>query len=249
MKAALGAVILVVALTACSDNGSDGDDTGGSGSTAGTSAGTGGATAGTGGSSGGSTSKGGSTSGGGSTSSGGSTSGGGSSGGTAGSSGGSASVVRGAVSLNILAPAGCSLTEQYQDFPKVASGHPVTATEKGAGIADGEMTEDFPADVLCEWLGFEIDAVIRLGPAGNQRLINIGSSLVVGESAQNGVVLNSVELPAQYGGDCMVTPIEVDMATRSVWSSFTCETFDTFDDTDHCAIGPSYLFFENCTAP
>ena len=132
MRVELGKVFMVRAITACSDNGSEGDDTGGAAGMAGTSAGTGGSAAGAGGS----TSKGGSTSGG--STSGGSTSGNGGSGGgtdggtagTSGSGGGSGTPVRGAFSLNILAPDGCSLTPQYQDFPEVDSGHPVTDTDK-----------------------------------------------------------------------------------------------------------------------
>src|SRR5688572_18524779 len=133
MRVQLGVVLMAALAGACGDPGSNGDDSGGAAGTAGTSAGAGGSTAGAGGSKGGS---------------GGATGGAGSAG-SSGTSGASGSAVRGAVSLNILAPDGCSLTAQYQDFPKVDSGHPVTATEKGQGIAVGEMTEGFPAEVLC----------------------------------------------------------------------------------------------------
>ena len=173
-----------------------------------------------------------------------------------GSSGGgsdSGEVVRGAVSLHILSPDGCSLEEQFQDFPQVQSGHPVTATDKGEGIAHGEMTEDFPATVLCNWFTPDVskgmDVVITLGPAGQRRAVNLGGKMIVGEPMEGGMVLNSADLPDQYGGTCTCTAIEIDEATRSVWGEVQCDEFNTFDDSDHCAVGPSYFFFENCTLP
>jgi len=243
MRVELSAAFLVIALTACSDSGSGGSDTGGSAGTGGTSAGNGGSTAGTGGSKGGSTPGGGG-------SNGGTT---GNSAGTAGSSGASGTAVRGALSLNILAPDGCSLTEHYQDFPKVDSGHPVTATEKGGGVADGEMIEGYSADVVCRWSGnaepYTLSAAFELRTATGARGISFGSTIAVGQPDDGSIVVESKDLPAPYHAPCTFTPIEVDGVTHSLWVSFTCDTFEPFDAADPCAVGPSYYYFENCTAP
>jgi hypothetical protein len=221
---------------ACSDDGANSPDS--TGGTAGSSTGASGGMQGTGGSTGGT----------------------GGSSGSSGSSGtgGSTTGVRGAVSLHILAPQGCSLPDQFQDFPELSSGHPVTDTAKVKGVENGSMTESGePVTVVCSWLGTappnRVSALIRIGAAGSDSSINIGAPVVQGETRSGSLLLSSRDLPGGYGSSasdpCMFTPIEVDTATRSVWARFTCGTFAAQDSTDVCAVGTSYFFFENCTPP
>jgi len=245
--------ILLPFLAGCSDDADDGANTGATagssaaGGTAGSTssggnAGTGGAggSAGTGAGTGGS----------------GGSAGSGAAGSGAGTAGDSGSAVRGAVSLNIVGGSGCSLSPQYQDFPALASGHPVTATSKAEAATHGEDTPDGqPAQVVCEWIGsaapYTISARITLGPAGpTDRSVFLGSPTVVGVPANDGIGINVPDLPAQYGSfsePCTVTPIEVDETTRSVWGEFSCPSIGPEEGDDSCEVGPSYFFFENCT--
>lgn len=158
------------------------------------------------------------------------------------------------MSIHVLAGTGCSLGDQFQDFPQLPSGHPVTGTQKIQGVETG--TDGQPTKVLCTWMGtqapFSIDAVITIGPAGAQRFVNLGSPQVQGQSAVGGLVLQAPDLPANYGttagNPCTYTPIAVDAATRSVWGEFSCNALSALDGSgDRCGVGPSYYFFENCT--
>ena len=117
---------------------------------------------------------------------------------------GSSSAARGAVSLSILSPDGCSLTEQFQDFPSVPSGHAVTATEKLMSVEDGTTTADgAPVEVICDWLGFEPPFTFRgritVGEFENERMVEVGSRMELGVPANGGVVVIDPELPSQYG--------------------------------------------------
>jgi len=177
---------------------------------------------------------------------------------TAGSStGGSDSgVVRGAFSINVQSGNGCALSAQTQDYPVVSSGHPVSATAKGQGIADQEVdATGIPALVNCTWFSdtapFMIDAGITLGPINQSREFTINSRLVSGSPSQGGMSFGSYELPSAdgYTSQCMFSIIQVDPATRSVWGSFTCETLTDFTNPTGCSVGPSYFFFDHCTKP
>jgi hypothetical protein len=171
---------------------------------------------------------------------------GGSSGGGA---AGSSPLARGAISLNLLAPAGCSLTPHYEEFPSTASGHAVTATEKGPGIQDGDASDGGPANVFCRRTGanppYKITASISTGFLDTARGINLTTGTTVGVATAGSAV---VQLPVDqnYMGECMFTPIEVDETAHSVWGGFSCDSFVPFEGQDPCAIGESYFFFENC---
>jgi hypothetical protein len=128
----------------------------------------------------------------------------------------------------------------------------VQSVENGGTTDAGE-----PVVVLCNLLGaqapYTLDAVFRIGPAGNQRFINLGGSVALGQTNPGGLVLTSPDLPSQYGSSpddpCMYSMIELDPTTGSVWGEFTCGILDDSDEMDICAVGPSYFFFENCTGP
>ena len=111
--------------------------------------------------------------------------------------------------------------------------------------------------VLCNLLGaqapFNLDVVFRIGPAGNQRFINLGGPVAPGQTQPGGLVISSPGLPSQYGSSpddpCMYSMIELDATSGSVWGRFTCGILDDSDEMDLCAVGPSYFFIENCTVP
>ncbi len=238
MRRAVFGLAVVSLVVACSGDGSsDGPSSGGS-SSSGASGGQSGGT-GAGGSGGDPSSGGGGPQGiGGST--GGNTTGGGE--------------LRGAASLHVLSPAGCSLAEHFEDFPELSSGRrPVTEAAKVQGVVDGGTTSaGEPASVVCTWRPANgvvlVDGVIRLGPAGSQRFVNLGGVMVSGETYESGIALSGPALPHQYDGrgSCSYTAFEVDDETRSVWGTLSCEELTSLDDTDTCALGPSYFFFENC---
>lgn len=173
-----------------------------------------------------------------------------------GTGGGTAARVRGAASFHVLTGTGCSLDEQYQDFPTLDAGHPVTATEKLQAVEDGSTTTaGEPIDVLCSWADTEpwdsFDAVIKIGPAGDQRFANIGAAIRPGEEVLGGIAFQNPEWARTYGSSpddpCRYTVIEADAITRSIWGSIECGIFGPNDGSDQCALGPSYFFFENCT--
>jgi hypothetical protein len=236
----IGAFLLTSCVAACG-NGDDDDDAtpmGGFGGTSGGSssggspsggkagAATGGAAAGTGGSAGST---------------------------TGGSGGNAAKAVRGAASVHIVAGPGCSLDEQHQDFPMLASGHPVTATDRTQAVTNGQVAPDgHPATVLCTWLGTSIDVVITLGPASDERDLFLRSPTAEGVKGSGSVGVTGPGFPEQYANrssPCSFTPIEVDEGSRSVWGEFACTSFATEDESDSCAVDTSYYFFENCTLP
>jgi hypothetical protein len=247
----IGAFLLTSCAAACGNGANDDDPMpmGGSGGASGGTSGSGGkAEAGSGGKaeagSGGKAEAG----------SGGKAGAGGSAGNTSGGSGGTtATAVRGAASVHIVAGAGCSLEEQYQDFPMLASGHPVTATDRTQAVTNGETAPDgHPATVLCSWLGTSIDVVITLGPAGDERDLFLRSPTAEGVMGTGSVGVTGPDFPEQYANrssPCSFTPIEVDEASRSVWGEFACTSFATEDESDSCAVDTSYYFFENCTLP
>lgn len=237
MRRAVFGLAVVSLVVACSGDGSsDGPSSGGS-SSSGASGGQSGGT-GAGGSGGDPSSGGGGPQGiGGST--GGNTTGGGE--------------LRGAASLHVLSPSDCSLPEHYQDFPELSSGRPVTETAKVQGVVDGGTTPGGePASVVCTWRPANgvvfVSAVLRIGPAGSDRFVSMGSVMVPGEAYESSITFAGPDLPDQYGGGgtCEYTAFEVDDETRSVWGTLSCEELTSLDDTDTCALGPSYFFFENC---
>lgn len=179
----------------------------------------------------------------------------------AGASAGGGSAVRGAFSVNIQTAGGCSLASQSQDFPVVAGGHPVSASDKRGGIADSTVdASGYPANVYCSWFSdkapYMIDAGLMLGPDASLRRVSMNSKLVVGSSSAGGMSFLTNDLPdTNYAGKCSFTVIQLDPATRSVWGSFTCASLDKFaadgatQVPTQCTVGPSYFYFENCTKP
>jgi hypothetical protein len=243
----LGFLVLCVTVSACSSSGaSDGNNAGGAGATNG---GSGGTNGGSGGSSAGGAS------------SGGSHAGGSSGAGASAGSGATSGAVRGAFSVNVQAPSGCTLMAKTEDYPIVASGHPVTGTDQGVGIAD--KTKDStgaPASVHCSWFSdtapYMIDAGITLGTIASNRSVSMNSTLVAGMSSVGGLNFQSQDLPDfNYSATCNFSVIKVDPTTRSVWGSFTCDTIDVSASSTsgmtptQCTVGTSYFSFENCTKP
>jgi len=169
--------------------------------------------------------------------------------------------VLGAFSVNVQTASGCSLTTQSQDFPIVAAGHPVTATDKSGGIANKTVdASGYPTNVYCSWFSdkapYMIDAGLMLGAPGNGRTVEMNSLLATGSSSTGGMGFHDKALPdLDYAGQCSFTVIELDPVKRSVWGTFTCASLDKFSADGatqvptQCTVGPSYFYFENCTKP
>lgn len=173
--------------------------------------------------------------------------------GAGGSGGGGQGVTRGAVSVHVLSPEGCSLAEHFQDFPELASGRPVTADAKVQALEHGTNIDGAPAMVGCEWITapqaagvYRINTSIVVDPTVENRSARVSGVMAAGETRSGSLVLNGGDLSDQYNGSCMITVLEMNEMSRSIWGSFTCDTLTSFDDSDTCAVGPSYFFFENC---
>lgn len=164
--------------------------------------------------------------------------------------GAGAGVARGAASLDIQAPAGCSLTAHYEELPLTASGHAVTGTEKGPGIENGgKQSDGSPATVSCRWIGskapYQVNATLKAGAGKMERSISFSAAMDPSAATPTSVV---AKLPGDlnYMGDCTFTTISVDNTAHGVWGSIACDAFVPFEGQDPCALGPSYVFFENC---
>lgn len=165
-------------------------------------------------------------------------------------------VVRGAISIDVQPGNGCALSAQSQDYPAVSSGHPVSATTKGDGIANQQMDANgVPALVHCTWFKdvapFMIDAGVGVSQAGTRRAASLQATLVSGGTSTGQMSFHSKELPNAdgYSATCTFSVIQVDPATRSVWGSFTCDSLTDFSKPTGCTVGPSYFFFEHCAKP
>jgi hypothetical protein len=171
--------------------------------------------------------------------------------GNAGSAGTGTGKVRAGASLNVLAPSGCALAAHYEDFPAVQGGHPVGATDKTTGVADGEPNEQGVAtNVTCTLYGkaapYTVGGGITIGGGAQQRILGFQSKLEPADST--GSVVLTLPGGVNYHGTCSFSAIHVDVDYKNVWGSMTCETL-TGEANDVCAMGPSYFFFENCSAP
>jgi hypothetical protein len=164
--------------------------------------------------------------------------------------GGASGVLRGAVSLNILGE-GCSLSDQFLDFPRISDGHPVTATEFRELVADGGAADgDGIASVSCAWRTRSMSGGISIDTGVDSKFVSLGSTIVLGETSTGGISIDSSSLPDAYGSSpddpCVYSPIEVDEATNTIWGEFSCGILVNFDGDDSCELGPSYFYFENC---
>lgn len=172
--------------------------------------------------------------------------------GASGGSGGgnpSEDVPSGAVSFFFPATQGCALAEQWLDFPPVAGGHPVTATEKVANIEDGAADEEgFGISRLtCYWRSTFAGVGFTFGRAGNQGIVSITPDKVLTPHEKGLVVTGPDWEDVSYGGLCVFTNFEVDETTRSIWGSVTCSTLGIVgEDTEPCVLADGYYWFENC---
>jgi hypothetical protein len=184
-----------------------------------------------------------------------SSAGGGASGSSGAGAGGTdnAAVLRGALSVNILASPECALEAGYYDFPQVPNGHPVTATEKVQSLTDGMVAGGTEVtSVTCEWLGFSppytIGGGLSQGPAGSMQYAGFQAKSV---PTMGGFSLGKSDWEHDHGGQCDFQLIEIDETTRSVWGEFTCDEITAVEapEPKPCSVGPSYFYFENCIVP
>jgi hypothetical protein len=176
---------------------------------------------------------------------------------------------RGAFSLHIVPGEGCSLTEQWVDFPVVDGGHPVTATETVQTIDDGAtmqvtnaagMLIDTTASRLaCTWVPepiLDLHVGFRFGPASREGTLSMSPSLKLDEPDTSGILIVGQDWDEKnYGGQCTFTAREVDHATRSVRGEVSCTALDRVTDMpdtappEACTLPSGYFAFENCSLP
>lgn len=227
----LGLWCLLLVVPACSDGGGSGGPVSGSGG--------GGATAGKG--TGGSPSAGGGT-------------GGGKSTGGSGPTGGSAGKARGAISLHITQTAGCSLMDQWQDFPIIPGGHAVTAAGATRLLEDGGSEGGQQVSVSCSILRaappYAFMGKIRIGQIDPVRFIQVSSDVSLMTSAAATMAIGVPDLPEQYGAGlpdlCTLSASEIDLPNGKVKGTLTCGTLEGNTSKEKCKAAESLFVFENC---
>lgn len=195
---------------------------------------------------------------------------GGSGGGSGGSAGGAGSGgapinARGGFSLHIVPGDGCTLPEQWLDFPLVAGGHPVTEAQAVQLIADGataqvtnssgNLIQTTVSRLSCSWVpdpGFDIHVGFRFGPAGNDGTLSMSADTRVGQPSTDGILLVGPDWDERnYSGQCTYTTLFVDDATRSVRGSVVCPVLSLVNGEpgavpEVCTLSEGYFAFENC---
>jgi len=170
-------------------------------------------------------------------------------------SGGSTGAARGAVSLHIVATPGCLLTDQYQDFPIVPGGRPVTAAGAVKMLENGTVEDGKEVRVSCSIRGaappYQVLATISSGQSIQERFIDFGAFMAVGVPRVDGMAIVTPDLPEQYGGGgpelCTYTATFVDPIAGKASGSFVCGRFEGFRAKDTCQVGESYFALENCS--
>ena len=170
--------------------------------------------------------------------------------------------------MHIVPGQGCSLPDQWVDFPVVDGGHPVTANQTVKTIGDGAtepvlnssgMSIDATVSHLsCRWGGrspdFDFQVGFRFGPAGREGTLSMGAGITVGQSQTLGFVLKGQDWRSTYSGQCTFTVHEVIDATRSVRGEVSCPLLEVADmpatqNQEICTLSNGYYAFENCTLP
>lgn len=176
--------------------------------------------------------------------------------GTTGSSSGTtggeaeAPIARGAFSIQILSPEGCSVQEQFVDLPALDSGRPVTATDK-VSLAE-DMGTGSDAVVLCtiaeQANGVFVSTSVDLATEDGDRSGATWGTIIADDVDTAGFVVASPELAGfEAEAGCSYSLIEFDQAAGSIWGSFSCESITPqYDDGEPCAVGTSYFALENC---
>jgi len=222
----LGLLCLLLVVPACSDGGSGGSGSGGGGAGATGGKGTGGAPS----------------------------AGGGKSIGGSGPTGGSTGKARGAISLHITQTAGCSLVDQWQDFPVIPGGHAVTAAGATRLLEDGAIENGEAARVTCSLLGaappYAFMAQLHIGQSPAERQLGFGAHITIGTAATGSLLLAGPDLSEAYGVGlpdlCSFTATSIDLASRKVAGQFVCGTLEGNDSKEKCKAGESFFVFENC---
>ena len=175
------------------------------------------------------------------------------SGGTAGTGSGAP---RGAVSLHVTPVGSCSLGDRWVDFPQVESGHPVDAT------AHGTLLEDFTRDengwavtVKCEWLAVEPPYYVSLGITlrsdTDQRFVTIApGEVALGQPTTASMLVRDGEANPRIDvvddTPCSVEILDFDFEGGTVWLSYSCPALTDSDGVESCQIVEGYAYFENC---
>jgi len=170
-------------------------------------------------------------------------------------SGGTTGAARGAVSMHIIATPGCSLMDQYQDFPIVPGGRPVTAAGVVKMSEHGTVDASGPVAVVCKLLGtvapFTLTALVGIGEFDAERRVSFTSPLPPGQASIGSLLTFGPDLPEDYGAGepalCTFTATEVDPLIGKASGLFVCGTLEGRTSLEKCKVGESYFAFENCS--
>ncbi|MDX2051805.1 MAG: hypothetical protein SFV15_05390 [Polyangiaceae bacterium] len=168
--------------------------------------------------------------------------------------GGTTGAARGAVSLHIIETQGCSLMDQYQDFPIVPGGRPVTASGTTKMLQDGTVENGQEVHLECSIQGtaapYTFFASVQVGIA-NSRLIQLQGQVSIGSTNPGQFIISTPDLPETYGSAlpdlCTFTATEVDASASKVGGHFLCGTVEGNTSKEKCKAGESYFVFENCS--
>jgi hypothetical protein len=164
---------------------------------------------------------------------------------------------RGAFSLHVVPKGDCSVGDTWIDFPKVAGGHPVTATEHPALAEDlTRDAEGFAIKMQCEWTVTEdpytaLIGISSISDTSNGVFVSMTAVLSDTGPQQSRLLVRRNDQETQYaavasGEQCDVTLLDVDMDAQTVWASLTCTSLKDREETEECAATEGYFYFENC---
>lgn len=156
-----------------------------------------------------------------------------------------------------IAPGGnCSLADTWVDFPKLASGRPVTGAAHDSLLQNQTRDENgWTVRVVCEWLSeadpYFVSLAISLLGDTDQRLVSMSPFLSVG-TQQDGTITfldseSTPQLSGPAGPQCQFGAIAVDVPGGSLWGKLTCASVVDDDSDEECAVSEGYFYFEGCT--
>lgn len=165
---------------------------------------------------------------------------------------------RGAVSIHLAPGDNCSLADTWVDFPKLGTGHPVTATAHDSLLQDQTRDQNgWNVQVGCKWLS-EKDpyfASLGIGLVGDedQRLVSLSPMLSVGTKQDGTITFLDSESTPRFSGpkdpQCQFEAIDVDVPGGSLWGKLVCERVVDDDTGEACAVSEGYFYFEGCMNP
>jgi hypothetical protein len=151
----------------------------------------------------------------------------------------------------------CSLGDTWVDFPKVAAGHPVTATAHTTLAEDATRDADgYAIKLQCEWTQTAdpytaLIGISNISDTGNGLYLSMTAVLSASGPQQSRLQVRRTDKELEYAAStkgelCDVTLIDVDLDAQHVWGSLNCSSLKDREETEECAVSEGYFYFENC---